>query len=307
MINTFLYLSYKIKMDGRLLRYFLAVVRENNITKAAETLHITQPTLSRQLIQLEEEVEAQLLIRGKRNITLTEAGVLFKKRAEEIIELMEKTQQELKEQNLLINGEISVGAGEMESTKIFPNLFKNFKKKFPNVYYNFYTGNTEQIKEKIEQGLLDFGLLLEPTNIENFDYIRLNVKEEWGIIMRTDDSFNTKSFITPKDLVNQSIMLTKRKEVKSLIENWLAKYLKDVSIFATYNMITNSAILVEEGLGYAFVLKGSIYFYDQNKIIYKPLHPEITTNAVLVWKKHQIFSQSSKKFLEYIKELYNTL
>lgn len=292
-------------MDSRLLKYFLAVATESNITKAAERIHITQPTLSRQLVQLEEEVGAQLLIRGKRNVTLTEAGILFKKRAEEIIELIEKTEKELKEQNLLINGEISIGTGEMKSTEIFPSIFKNFKERFQNVYYNFYTGNAEQIKEKIEQGLLDFGLLLEPTNIDNFEYIRLNIKEEWGVIMPPDDVLIEKPFITPKDLIGKSIILTKRKEVKSLIENWFDKYLEDVSIFATHNMTTNAAVLVEQKLGYAFVLKGSIYFYDKNKIAYKPLYPQVVTNAVLVWKKHQIFSQSSKKFLEYIKELYN--
>lgn len=292
-------------MDSRLLKYFLAVAAESNITKAAERIHITQPTLSRQLVQLEEEVGTQLLIRGKRNVTLTEAGILFKKRAEEIIELIEKTEKELKEQNLLINGEIPIGAGEMKSTEIFPSIFKNFKERFPNVHYNFYTGNAEQIKEKIEQGLLDFGLLLEPTNIDNFEYIRLNIKEEWVVIMPPDDVLIEKPFITPKDLIGKSIILTKRKEVKSLIENWFDRYLEDVSIFATHNMTTNAAVLVEQKLGYAFVLKGSIYFYDKNKIVYKSLQPQVITNAVLVWKKHQIFSQSSKKFLEYIKELYN--
>lgn len=292
-------------MDSRLLKYFLAVAAESNITKAAERIHITQPTLSRQLVQLEEEVGTQLLIRGKRNVTLTEAGILFKKRAEEIIELIEKTEKELKEQNLLINGEIPIGAGEMKSTEIFPSIFKNFKERFPNVHYNFYTGNAEQIKEKIEQGLLDFGLLLEPTNIDNFEYIRLNIKEEWVVIMPPDDVLIEKPFITPKDLIGKSIILTKRKEIKSLIENWFDRYLEDVSIFATHNMTTNAAVLVEQKLGYAFVLKGSIYFYDKNKIVYKSLQPQVITNAVLVWKKHQIFSQSSKKFLEYIKELYN--
>lgn len=292
-------------MDSRILKYFLAVANEKNITKAADILYITQPTLSRQLTQLENEVGSQLFIRGKRKVELTEAGILFKKRAEEIIELMEKAERELKEQKLLINGEISIGAGEMESTKIFPPLFKKFKEEFPNVYYNFYTGNADQIKEKIEQGLIDFGLLLEPTNIENFEYIRLNVEEEWVVLMRPDDPLNEKEFITPEDLLNKSMILTKRKEVKSLIEDWFGKYLDNVSIFATHNMTTNAAVLVEEGLGYAVVLKGSIHFYDKNKLSYKYLNPKVTTNAVFVWKKHQIFSQTAKKFLEYMKETYN--
>lgn len=292
-------------MDSRILKYFLAVATEKNITRAADILYITQPTLSRQLTQLENEIGSQLFIRGKRKVELTEAGILFKKRAEEIIELMEKAERELKEQKLLINGEIAIGAGEMESTKIFPSLFKKFKTEFPNVYYNFYTGNADQIKEKIEQGLIDFGLLLEPTNIENFDYIRLNIEEEWVVLMRPDDPLNEKEYITPEDLLNRSMIFTKRKEIKGLIDEWFGKYLDNVEVFATHNMTTNAAILVEEGLGYAIVIKGSIHFYDQNKLTYKRLYPRVTTNAVFVWKKHQIFSQTAKKFLEYMKENYD--
>lgn len=292
-------------MDSRLLKYFLAVATENNITKAADIIHITQPTLSRQLTQLEDEVGAQLLIRGKRKVTLTEAGILFKKRAEEIIELMEKTERELKEQNSLINGEISIGTGELESTKIFPELFKNFRAQFPNVYFNLYTGNAEQIREKIEQGLLDFGLLLEPTNVDNLDFIHLNIREEWVAIMPPNDPLTKKSFLTPKDLADKSLILTKRKEVNSLIGNWIGKYLDEKNIFATHNMTGNAAVLVEQGLGYAFVTKGSVRFYDQNKLIYKPLYPQVATSTIFVWKKHQIFSQTSKKFLEYMKEHHN--
>lgn len=292
-------------MDSRLLKYFLAVATENNITKAADVIHITQPTLSRQLTQLEEEVGTQLLIRGKRKVTLTEAGILFKKRAEEIIELMEKTERELKEQNSLINGEISIGAGEMESTKIFPEIFKDFKKQFPNVYYNFYTGNADQIREKIEQGLLDFGLLLEPVNVDNFDFIRLNIKEEWVVLMRADDPLAEKNFVTPKDFSDKSVILSKRKNIQTLIDTWLKKYLEEKNIFATHNMIGNAAVLVEQGLGYAFTMKGSVKFYDKNILVSKPLYPPVITNAVFVWKKHQIFSQASKKFLGYIKEYFN--
>lgn len=290
-------------MDSRLLKYFLAVATENNITKAADIIHITQPTLSRQLTQLEEEVGAQLLIRGKRKVTLTEAGILFKKRAEEIIELMEKTERELKEQNSLINGEISIGAGEMESTKIFPEIFKNFKSQFPNVYYNFYTGNADQIKEKIEQGLLDFGLLLEPVNVDNLDFIRLNIKEEWVVLMRPDDPMAEKDFVIPQDFADKSVILAKRKNSKTLIDNWLENHLDKKNIFATHNMTGNAAVLVEQGLGYAFVMKGSVKFYDKNSLISKPLYPPVITNAVFVWKKHQIFSQASKKFLEYMQEI----
>ena len=289
-------------MEIRVLNYFLVVAREENITRASEVLCITQPTLSRQLTQLEEEVGIQLMVRGKRKVTLTEAGILLRRRAEEIIELVDKTEKELQEQEKLVSGEISIGSGEMEGTKIFPKLFKNFKERYPRVRYELYTGNADQIKEKIDQGLLDFGLLLEPVSIEKYDFIRLNIKERWVVLMLPDDPLAKKEFITPEDLCGSPIIIVKRASVHNELANWFGNYYENIPIFATHNMSNNAAVLVEQGLGYAFVLEGSVNFYDKNKICYRPLSPDILMNSVIVWKKNQIFSHTSKKFLEHIKQ-----
>lgn len=289
-------------MEIRVLNYFLVVAREENITRASEVLYITQPTLSRQLTQLEEEVGIQLMIRGKRKITLTEAGILLRRRAEEIMELVDKTEKELQEQEKLVGGEVSIGSGEMEGTKIFPELFKNFKEKYPRVKYELYTGNADQIKEKIDQGLLDFGLLLEPVNIEKYDFIRLSIKERWVVLMPPNDPLAKKEYIVPEDLCNSSIIIVKRASVHNELANWFGKYYENLSIFATHNMSNNAAVLVEQGLGYAFVLEGSVSFYDKNKICYRPLCPDISMNSVIVWKKNQIFSHTSRKFLEHVKQ-----
>ena len=288
-------------MEIRVLNYFLTVAREENITRASEVLYLTQPTLSRQLTQLEEELGTQLLIRGKRKVTLTEAGVLFKKRAEEIMEMIGKAEKELKEQDELINGKISIGSGEMEASKIFPSLFKNFNEKYPKVSYELYTGNADQIKEKIDQGLLDFGLLLEPVNIEKYDFIRLGVKEKWVALMKPDDPYAEKEFVTPWELSQKPLIMVKRAGVRNELANWFGDYYEKLSVFAEHNMTNHASILVEQGLGYALVLEGSVYFYDKNKICYKPLFPELTAGSVIVWKKNQVFSHTSKRFLEYIK------
>lgn len=289
-------------MEIRVLNYFLTVAREENITRASEILYITQPTLSRQLTQLEEEVGTQLLIRGKRKVTLTEAGILLRRRAEEIMELVLKAEKELKEQEELVSGEISIGSGEMEGTKIFPQLFKTFKEKYPKISYELYTGNADQIREKIDQGLLDFGLLLEPVNIEKYDFIRLNIQERWVVLMPPHDPLAQKEFVTPEDLHDSPIIIVKRASVHNELANWFGKYYDTLSIFATHNMSNNAAVLVEKGLGYAFVLEGSVNFYDKEKILSKPLYPELSMSSVLVWKKNQIFSHTSKKFLEHVKQ-----
>ena len=294
-------------MEIRVLNYFLTVAREKNITRASEVLCITQPTLSRQLTQLEEEMGTQLLIRGKKKVTLTEAGVLLRRRAEEIMELVTKAEKELKEQEELVNGEISIGSGEMEGTRIFPQLFKTFKKKYSKVSYELYTGNADQIREKIDQGLLDFGLLLEPVNIDKYDFVRLNIKERWVVLMPADDHLTEKEFITPENLCNLPVIIVKRTSVHNELANWFGNYYENLSIFATHNMSNNAAVLVEKGLGYAFVLEGSVNFYDKKKICYRPLYPELSMNSVLVWKKNQIFSHTSKKFLEHAKQFLENL
>lgn len=288
-------------MEIRVLRYFLTVVREESITRAAEILHITQPTLSRQLTQMEEEIGVKLFFRGNRKITLTNEGILLRRRAEEIIELIDKTEKELVEQEELIDGMVSIGCGELAAVQLLPELFECFSKKYPLVQYDLYTANADQIKERMDRGLTDIGLLLEPIDIEKYEFIRLDIKEKWVVLMRPDDPLAEKDSVTAKDLEGLPIIMARRASVQSELASWFGDSYKNLHILFTSNMSTNAAIMVQRGLGYALVVEGAVPFWDQRKICYRPLSPELAATTVLAWKRQQPFSLATAKFIEHIK------
>lgn len=287
-------------MDIRVLEYFLAVVREENITKAAEVLHVTQPTLSRQLAKMEDELGVQLMVRGKKGITLTEEGMLLRRRAEEITELADKAEREIAEHEELIDGEISIGSGELASVRVLPELFKSFKEKYPRVTFDIYTGNADQIKQRLDSGLTDMGILLEPVEIEKYDFVRFNIPERWVILMRADDSLAEKDCVTIEDLIKLPLIFTKRQSIRNEIESWFKGRVNELNIAATSNMSTNASVLVEHGFGYALVVEGSVPFLDKTKVCYRPLSPERTTTSVLAWKKNQPLAPAVRKFLEHV-------
>jgi DNA-binding transcriptional LysR family regulator len=287
-------------MEIRVLKYFLTVAREESITKGAEILHITQPTLSRQLMQLEEELGVELFTRGKSKITLTDEGMLLRRRAEEILDLVDKTEREFGEQDNLITGQIFIGAGETNAMHVLANLIKEFNKEYPQVKYNLYSGNADDIKEKIDKGLIDIGLLTEPVNIEKYDFVRLPNKEIWGVLMQKDSPLAKKENIKPEDLSNMAVINTKRPMVQNEIENWFGTQYEKINVIATYNLIYNAAIMVEEGLGYAICFEKLVNINNETNLCFKPFYPRLETGTVIVWKKHQVFSAATTKFIEKI-------
>ncbi|AGF55558.1 DNA-binding transcriptional LysR family regulator [Clostridium saccharoperbutylacetonicum] len=287
-------------MEIRVLKYFLTVAREESITKGAEILHITQPTLSRQLMQLEEELGVELFTRGKSKITLTDEGMLLRRRAEEILDLVDKTEREFGEQDNLITGQIFIGAGETNAMHVLANLIKEFNKEYPQVKYNLYSGNADDIKEKIDKGLIDIGLLTEPVNIEKYDFVRLPNKEIWGVLMQKDSPLAKKENIKPEDLSNMAVINTKRPMVQNEIENWFGTQYEKINVIATYNLIYNAAIMVEEGLGYAICFEKLVNINNETNLCFKPFYPKLETGTVIVWKKHQVFSAATTKFIEKI-------
>ena len=292
-------------MDTRVLTYFLTVAREENITKAADILHITQPTLSRQLTKLEEDLGVQLFTRGKKGINLTDEGVLFRRRAGEITELAEKAERELAEAENLLDGEVSIGCGESESVKLIPQMFMPFKDKYPGVRLNIYTGNADQIKNRVDNGLDDLGILLEPVDIDKYNFLRLDIPEKWILLMRADDPLTEKEYITLQDLSTLPIIFPRRQSVINEVESWFGGNSKSLNIVAYSNLSTNASVLVEYGLGYALVIEGSIPYLDKTKITYRYIYPEKKTHSVIVWKKYQPFSLTVKKFLEHIQVYLN--
>lgn len=288
-------------MEIRVLRYFLTVVREESITKASEVLHITQPTLSRQLAQMEEEIGVKLFDRGSRKIKLTNEGILLRRRAEEILQLIDKTEKELIEQEEQVEGRISVGCGEIASMQILSELFKSFHQKYPRVNFDIFTATADLVKEQMDKGLLDLGLLLEPVDMEKYDFVRLDKKERWVVLMPPNDLLTKKEFVTAKDLSVLPLILPRRMQVQSELASWFDDYYKNLNVLFTSNLSTNSAIMVSQGLAYSVVIEGSVPFWDASKITYRPMYPELTATSVLAWKRGQPFSLAVTKFIRHIK------
>ena len=288
-------------MELRILQYFLSVVQEENISRAAEVLHVTQPTLSRQMAQLEEELGTQLFIRGK-HLTLTDAGVMLRHRAEEVVSLMDKIEMEIHNQNE-IGGVISIGSGGLNASHMLPAVMDGFRKKYPKVQYQLYTNSAEYIKEQLEQGLLDIGLLLEPVDITKFDYIRMNNQEKWGLLLRIGHPLAKKEYITKENLIGEPLITTSRESVQKELENWLGYSLSRLDIFATYNIITNVAMLVEGGVASALTLEGAVNLFDRDRMVFRPLFPELSMTSVLAWKKFQPNFGVVGHFIEYLKTM----
>lgn len=288
-------------MEIRVLRYFLTVVREESITKAAEVLHITQPTLSRQLAQLEEEVGVRLFDRGTRKIKLTNEGILLRRRAEEIIELSDKTARELLEQEEQVEGTISIGGGELGSMEVFAELCGTFRAKYPRVRFDLYTAAADVVKERIERGSIDIGLLLEPIDMERFEFIRFESKERWVVLMRADDPLAGQESVTAKELERLPLILPRRLNVQGELANWFGDSFGNLEIAFTGNLTTNDAVIVQKGYGYAVVIEGSLPFWDQSRVVSRPLSPELSATTVLAWKREQPFSKATEKFIQHSK------
>lgn len=290
-------------MELRVLKYFLAVVREENILRAAETLHVAQPSLSRQLAQLEEELGAKLFIRGNRKVSLTDAGMLLRRRAEEIISLADKTEKEFLDfgGGEDIEGTVGFGAGEIKAVEKLAKIMTEFNKKYPKIKFGFYSGNADYIKEQLDNGLLDFGLLLEPVDFEKYDFVSMGVDENWVALMRPDSPLAQKEYVTAEDLKDQRLILPTRAIVRKKLANWFGDDFDESNVVVTNNLINNGALMVEQGLGYAIGTECVPALYDPQRFCYRKLYPELTTGSVLVWKKYQPFGNAAAMFLNFLR------
>ena len=292
-------------MDIRLLEYFLAVAKYGNITRASEQLHVTQPTISRQLMELEETVGTALLIRGKRQVTLTEAGVLFQQRAEEIVSLMEKTMRDITDQDDLLGGTVAIGCVESCVSRMLSNVLSGFSERFPKVKYELYSADGDDIREKLDRGELDFGILLEPVEAAKYDFFRLPYWETWGVVMRKDDPLAQKESIKKEDILSIPLILPRREIVQDHIAGWFGVDRSQLHIFAGHNLLNNAALLVEAGLGYVVCVGGSFEIRGGENLCFVPLSPERTSGHVLAWKKNRVFHSAANRFREYIRETEN--
>ena len=293
-------------MELRVLRYFLAVAREESISAAADFLHLTQPTLSRQIMELEKELGAQLLIRGSRKVTLTDKGMLLRKRAEELVALAEKTQTEFAASDDTVSGEVYIGGGETHAMRIIARVIKNLQNQYPDIRYQLYSGNAEDVTERLDKGLLDFGLLIEPTDLSKYDYIRLAATDIWGVLMRKDSPLAAADTIRPQDLWDVPLLASRQRLVHNSIAQWMQKDYDNLNIVANYNLIYNASLLVEEGVGYALTLEGLVNTTGNSILCFKPLEPRLEVGLAVVWKKYQVFSKAAEIFMNELSQLSKT-
>ncbi|UKJ47565.1 LysR family transcriptional regulator [Lysinibacillus sp. ACHW1.5] len=288
-------------MEIRLLRYFIAVANQQSISGAAQYLHISQPTLSRQLSDLEAELGTPLFTRGNRKITLTTEGMFLLRKAKEIVDLVDKTEANFNQSTEMISGEIYIGGGETEAMRFIGQTLKELLQNHPAVQFHLYSGNADDITDKLDSGLLDFGIVIEPTDKQKYDYMQLPATDTWGVLMRKDSPLATKEFIQPTDLIDKPLLISRQTTVENELTGWLGQDIKNLNIAGTYNLLYNAAIMVEENLGYALCLDKLINTSGDSLLCFKPFHPRLKANLNIIWKKHQVFSQAASRFLEQIR------
>lgn len=290
-------------MEIRELRYFLAVASENSITKASELLNITQPGLSKVIMTMEEQLGKKLFVRKNRKIALTEDGILLRKRAQEIIDLVDKTESEFHEDSdNEITGDIYIGGGETKGMKFIAKAIKILNEKYPNVHYHLFSGNSDDVTEKLDKGLLDFGILIEPVDVKKYDYLRLPFSDQWGILMKKDNPLAKLDYIEPNILLDLPLICSEQSLIKNEISSWLGYDFEKVNIVATYNLIFNASLLVNEGVGYALCLDKLVDTTANSNLCFKPLKPILNSQLILIWKKYQVFSKVTQEFFNYIKK-----
>ena len=285
-------------MELRVLQYFLAVAREQSISKAAEYLHLSQPTLSRQIRDMEEELGEQLLIRGNRKITLTEEGIILRKRAEEIIDLVQKTEKEITLSDNSIAGDIYIGTGETDGVRLLARVAKELQEVYPEIHYHIVSGDSVDIMEHLDKGLFDFAILLDPVDLSKYESIKLPYKDITGVLMPKNSPLAEKDTITANELADLPLIVSRQQLKNGVLDFLTQQSATTLNIVASYNLIFNASLMVEEGLGYAIGLDKIINTTGNMNLTFKPLSPPIEIGMSFVWKKYQHFSKASEIFLQ---------
>ena len=289
-------------MEIRVLRYFLAIAREGSITSAANFLHLTQPTLSRQIKDLEDELGQKLFTRGSHNMTLTVEGMILRKRAEEIISMVDKTEAEFNSMEEVVGGDIYIGSGETDAIRLIADIAKELLNTYPNIHYHLYSGNAADVTERLDKGLLDFGILIQPSDISKYDYINIPAKDTWGVVMRKDSPLAEKKSIKKEDLLGVPLICSRQaisqEQSKNEFAKWFGKDFDKLDIVTTFNLIYNAAIMVDAGIGYAITIDKIANTSENSNLCFKPLEPKLDSGLNIIWKKYQIFSSAAELFLE---------
>ena len=295
-------------MEIRVLRYFLAIAREGSITNAANFLHVTQPTLSRQIRDLEEELGQKLFIRGSHSMTLTPEGMILRKRAEEIISMVDKTEAEFNSMENMVSGDIYIGSGETDVIKLVAQIAYELRVSYPGIHYHLYSGNSEDVTERLDKGLLDFGILIQPADISKYDYINLPARDTWGVIMRRDSPLAEKEVIRREDLLGVPLICSRQaisgERRGNEFAEWFGEDFDRLDIVTTFNLIYNAAIMVEAGIGYALTIDRIVNTAESSNLCFHPLEPRLDSGLNVIWKKYQVFSSAAELFLNKLRERF---
>jgi DNA-binding transcriptional LysR family regulator len=290
-----------LAMELRVLEYFLAVAREESVTGAAESLHLTQPTLSRQLQDLEDELGKQLFIRG-RKITLTEEGILLRKRAEEILDLVQKTEKDVMADDTSISGDIFIGAAETRGMRLILRAAAAMQKEYPGVQFHISSGDREDLMDRLNKGLDDFSLFMGSVDASHFESLQLPIRDTWGILMRKDNPLADQPEITAADLKGKPLILSRQSVEYPGLFNWLGVKREDLQLPATYNLAFNASLMAEEQMGLVLTLDGLINTSGDSPLTFRPLSPAIAVEMYIAWKKYPVFSSAASLFMEYLKQ-----
>lgn len=291
-------------MELRVLKYFLTVAREQSISAAAEALHLSQPTLSRQIKELEDELGKPLLIRGARRVTLTEEGMLLRKRAEEILSLVQKATDEVTFSDQTIIGNIHIGTGETDGVRHLARASKQVQLEHPGICVHIITGDTIDIQEHLDRGIIDFALQFGPVDASTYDALQLPCKDSFGLLMRKDSPLAAKEVITTEDLWNIPLIVNRNAFPQDSSAMLFERKASDLNIVATYTLLYNGSLMVDEGMGYALCLNGIINTSGDSNLCYRPLYPNVSIGMSIVWKRNQRMSKPAEKFLQKLQELY---
>lgn len=293
-------------MELRVLRYFLTIAREGSITNAANVLHVTQPTLSRQIHDLEEELGQRLFVRGSRNMSLTAEGMILRKRAEEIISMVDKTEAEFHSMSNVVSGDIYIGGGETEAVKLIAQIVCELRTAYPEIHYHLYSGNAEDVTERLDKGLLDFGLLIQPADISKYDYFNIPARDTWGVIMRKDIPLEKKETIRKEDLLNVPLICSRQviseERHRNEFAEWFGEDFDKLDIVTTFNLVYNAAIMVEAGVGYAITIDKIANTTESSSLCFRPLEPQLDSGLNIIWKKDQVFSAAAALFFKKLRE-----
>lgn len=293
-------------MEIRVLEYFIEIAREGNMTRAAETLHVSQPTLSKQMKELEAELGKKLFKRGSASVSLTDEGMLLRKRAEDILGMVKKTTDEFKELDNITGGEVFIGCAESYLMKHLARVIKEFRTQYPLFRYHLTSGNTEQVLERLDRGLLDFAAIVEPPDLSRYNYLEIPEADTLGLLLRKDDSLANKSEITFEDIHGIDLIASEQ-SMKNDIPRWCGEDSDRLNWTGSANLFYNGSVFVKEGLGALLTFEYLADTGQDSELVFRPLYPKLETKMYIVWKKYQVFTPIAKKLVDELKKRFTSI